>query len=189
MTAKNQELDLVVDTLKKNKKVFEAKIVKSRKEKHKLMNALAKTQSDFDESRNANNAKQISIDTLNIEINGLLRKQKKQPATQASATFKQTFAASSSDEDINDVINRVKSTHQSTSMSVRFILSRNAPSEGRKLWNMNTDLSAPRRSHLFYSKLDERDREMFQFRDAFSKWADVKKFIGEGKTPIADFEA
>ena len=34
---------------------------------------------------------------------------------------------------------------------------------------MNTDLSAFRKSHFFYSKLDERDREMFQFKNAFNK--------------------
>ena len=189
LTTKNQKLNLIINTLKKNKKVFEAKIVKSKKKKHKLMNAFTKIQSDFDEIKNANNAKQISIDTLNKEIDDFLRKQKKQSAKQAFATIKQTFAASFSDENIDDVINKVKLTHQFISMPIRFIFSRNASSEKRKLWNMNTDFSAFRKNHSFYSKLDERDREMFQFKNAFSKWIDVKKFTDDDKTSIADFEA
>ena len=74
----NQKLNLIVNILKKNKKVFETKIVKSRKKKHKLMNVFAKIQNDFDEIKNANNAKQISIDILNKEIDDFFRKQKKQ---------------------------------------------------------------------------------------------------------------
>ena len=57
LITKNQKLNLIVNTLKKNKKVFEAKIVKSKKKKHKLMNAFAKIQNDLNEIKNANNAK------------------------------------------------------------------------------------------------------------------------------------
>ena len=41
------------------------------------MNVFAKIQSDFDEIKNANNVKQISIDILNKKINDFFRKQKK----------------------------------------------------------------------------------------------------------------
>ena len=41
------------------------------------MNVFAKIQSDFDEIKNANNAKQISIDILNKKINDFFCKQKK----------------------------------------------------------------------------------------------------------------
>ena len=34
---------------------------------------------------------------------------------------------------------------------------------------MNIDFSASRKSHFFYSKLDKRDRKMFQFKDVFNK--------------------
>ena len=46
----------------------------SRKKKYKLMNVFVKIQNDFDEFKNANNAKQISIDILNIKINDFFRK-------------------------------------------------------------------------------------------------------------------
>ena len=96
------------------------------------MNVFVKIQNDFDEFKNANNAKQISIDILNKKINDFFRKQKKQLIIQTFATFKQTFAILFFDENIDDVINKIKFTHQFTSISIRFIFSRNASFKQRK---------------------------------------------------------
>ena len=80
MITNNQKLNLIVNTLKKIKKCLKQKS-SNRKKKHKLMNVFTKIQSNFDEIKNANNAKQISIDILNKKINDLFRKQKKQLIT------------------------------------------------------------------------------------------------------------
>ena len=90
------------------------------------MNVFVKIQNDFDEFKNANNAKQISIDILNKKINDFFRKQKKQLITQTFATFKQTFAILFFDKNIDDVINKIKFTHQFISISIQFIFLRNA---------------------------------------------------------------
>ena len=97
------------------------------------MNIFAKIQNDFDETKNINNAKQISIDILNKKIDDFFRKQKKQLIKQTFATIKQTFVISFFNENIDDVINKMKSTHQLISISFRFIFSRNALFEKRKL--------------------------------------------------------
>ena len=76
------------------------------------MNVFAKIQSDFDEIKNANNVKQISIDILNKKINDFFRKQKKQSTTQTFVTIRHVFAISFFNENINDVINKMKSTYQ-----------------------------------------------------------------------------
>ena len=93
----------------------------NRKKKHKLINTFAKIQNDFDEIKNANNAKQISIDILNKKNNDLFRKQKKQLITQVFTTIKQIFAILFFDENIDDVINKIKFTHQFILISIRFI--------------------------------------------------------------------
>ena len=136
---------------------------------NKLINVFAKIQNDFDEIKNANNVKQISIHILNKKVDDFFRKQKKQSIKQAFATIKQTFAVSFFDENIDDVINKMKSTYQFISISFWFIFSRNASFEKRKLWKMNINFSTSRKNYFLYSKLDERDREMFQFKNAFNK--------------------
>ena len=75
------------------------------------MNVFTKIQSDFNEIKNANNAKQISIDILNKKINDFFRKQEKQLTTQTFATIRHVFVISFFNENIDDVINKMKLTH------------------------------------------------------------------------------
>ena len=97
------------------------------------MNVFTKIQSDFDEIKNANNAKQILIDILNKKINDFFRKQKKQLTTKTFAIIKHAFAILFFDENIDDVINKMKLTHQFILKSFRFIFLRNVSFKKRKL--------------------------------------------------------
>ena len=75
------------------------------------MNVFTKIQNDFNEFKNANNAKQILIDILNKKINNFFRKQKKQLIIQTFAIFKQIFAILFFNKNIDDVINKIKFIH------------------------------------------------------------------------------
>ena len=70
--------------MKKKQESIRSKNRQIEKKKHKLINAFTKIQNDFDEIKNVNNAKQISIDNLNKEIDDFFRKNEKQ-------LIKQTF--------------------------------------------------------------------------------------------------